>query len=140
MSKQAKEAVTKFYSADNQHKREVLERLLHPECELYWNSSKGFLKLNKKEILELVQHLENDFHSIRAEISHLISKGDQVSIRFTYHVQTIENPEEEVPLAHFIAIWELRDGLMYKGYEMSQLADEDPINIKSFSSSQIRKL
>ena len=55
-----------------------------------------------------------------------------VTIRFTYYVRTIENPDEELPMAHFIAIWEVKDGKMYKGHQISQQADDSPENLDSF--------
>jgi len=44
---------------------------------------------------------------------------------WAYFVRMIENPNEEVPVAHFMAIWEIKDNLMYRGYQMSQPAEED---------------
>ena len=52
------------------------------------------------------------FDSVRCDITHLLEEGDNVTIRFTYFVRTIENPNEEVPVAHFMAIWDIKDGQM----------------------------
>jgi hypothetical protein len=38
-------------------------------------------------------------------------------------------------MAHFIAIWEIKDGKMFKGYQISQAADETPENLSSFLST-----
>ena len=63
---------------------------------------------------------------MRGEITHILEDGNNVTIRYTYFVKTIENPNEEVPVAHFMAIWTIKDDLMYRGYQMSQPAEEDP--------------
>ena len=55
-----------------------------------------------------------------------MEEGNNVTNRFTFYVATIENPTEEMPIAHFVAIWEIKDELMYKGYQMSLPAEESP--------------
>lgn len=139
MSRKAKNAVIAFCGSQIFDDLEQLQELLHDDLEIYWNSSKGFLKLNKGDITELMTNFKKNFHAIRSEISHVFSKDEQVVIRYTYHVHTLENPEEEVPLAHFITIWEIKDDKLYRGYEMSQMAVEDPISLKSFSDFKFQK-
>ena len=51
-----------------------------------------------------------------------------MTIRHHVYVQTIEQPNNEVLLAHFIALWEVKDNKLYRCYEFSQLADEKTIN------------
>src|SRR5690606_7390026 len=126
-----KKVVEAFYTSNFRDLEEV-KNYLHPEAELYWNSSAGFNKMGYDEILNLSAELIKSFLSLRAEVSHLITEKDQVAIRFTYHVKTIENPDEEIPMAHFIAIWSVKDGKLYKGYQISQQADESPENLSSF--------
>jgi ketosteroid isomerase-like protein len=89
------------------------------------------------EMLNLSAELIKSFDSLRAEVSHLLKDKDQVTIRFTYHVRTVENPDEEIPMAHFIAIWQVKDGKLYKGYQISQQADESPENLSSFLRTNI---
>ena len=126
-----KKVVEAFYTSNFRDLEEV-KNYLHPEAELYWNSSAGFNKMGYDEILNLSAELIKSFLSLRAEVSHFITEKDQVAIRFTYHVKTIENPDEEIPMAHFIAIWSVKDGKLYKGYQISQQADESPENLSSF--------
>ena len=40
---------------------------------------------------------------------------------YTHYVNAFENPNEEMVLAHFVVIWEVKDGKLYKGFLMSQL-------------------
>lgn len=129
-----KKVVEDFYKSDFYKNPDTLEEYLHPEAELYWNSSAGFHKMKYEDIVKMVQEISKAFKSLRAEISHLIRKKDMVTIRFTYYVKTIENPDEELPMAHFMAIWQLVDGKMYKGHQMSQQADDSPENMSSFLS------
>lgn len=132
MSVSRKKLVKSFYKSDFYKNPDEVKNYLHPEAELYWNSSVGFNKMNFADIVNLSKNMANSFESLRAEVSHLLKDGDEVTIRFTYHIKTVENPEEEIPMAHFMAIWQIKDDKMYRGYQMSQPADENPENLKSF--------
>lgn len=135
MSSSIKKLVKEFYTGNFYKTPEQVKNYLHPEAELFWNSSAGFNKMNFEDILELSTEMSKSFHSLRAEISHLLRDKDDVSIRFTYHVKTIENPDEEIPMAHFMAIWKIKDDKLYKGYLISQPADETPENLSSFMAT-----
>ncbi|MCF1191703.1 hypothetical protein LRR18_08910 [Mangrovimonas sp. AS39] len=50
---------------------------------------------------------------------------------------TVENDDEETALAHYISIWELKDGKLFKGFEISQLADDDALAANSFSQIKV---
>lgn len=128
--------IESFYTS-NFRDLEQVRSYLHPEAELFWNSSAGFHKMGYEEISNLSAELMKAFISLRAEVSHLLKEKNQITIRFTYHVRTVENPDEEIPMAHFIAIWEVKDGKMYKGYQISQQADESPENLSSFLRTNI---
>ncbi len=130
-----KKIVREFYTSNFYKDPEDVKMYLHPEAELFWNSSAGFNKMNFQDILEMSSEMSKSFHSLRAEISHLLRDKDDVSIRFTYHVKTVENPDEEIPVAHFIAIWKIKDDKLYKGYQISQPADETPENLSSFMTT-----
>jgi len=134
MASRRKKVVENFYKSDVYKNPELLADYLHPDAVLYWNSSSGFHKLTYDGIFNMLKEISKSFYSLRAEISHLIRKKDMVTIRFTYFVKTIENPREEMAMAHFIAIWEIKDDKMYKGYQMSQPADDSPENLSSFLS------
>ena len=134
MAERRKKVVEEFYKSDFYKNPGTLEQYLHPEAELFWNSSSGFHKLRYEDIEKMVQEISKSFYSLRAEISHLIRKKDMVTIRFTYFVKTIENPREEMPMGHFMAIWQIKDDKMYRGHQMSQPADDSPENLSSFLS------
>ena len=136
MSDSPKEVVRGFY--ESVYKSiEALNSFLHPDCELFWNSSKGFSKLDADGIAKLARESSKSFASMRTDFSHLLQDGNFVTARYTYYVKTIENPEEEIPLAHFITIWEVKDGKLFKGHEISQQGDETPLNLKSYLSIKV---
>lgn len=127
-----KKTVRTFYTSSFHENPEEVKNFLHPEAELFWNSSGGFHKMDYQDIVKLSMNMSQSFESLRAEVSHLLKDKNEVTIRFTYHVRTVENPDEEIPMAHFIAIWAVEDGKMVKGYQISQPADENPENLGSF--------
>jgi hypothetical protein len=135
MSLTDKKLVQAFYTSNFYENPEEVKTYLHPEAELYWNSSAGFNKMSFSDVLKMSSDMSKTFQSLRAEISHLLYDKNQVTIRLTYHIKTVENPEEEIPMAHFIAIWEIKDGKLFKGYQISQAADETPENLSSFLST-----
>ena len=132
MSLAPKDCVREFYSSDFYKDPASVKEYLHPEAQLFWNSSAGFHKLGYSEIANLSKELSDSFETLRTDVSHLLNDGNMVTIRFTYYVSTLENPDEEMPMAHFIAIWECRDGKMFKGHQISQQADDSPENLDSF--------
>ena len=137
MNKSPKEIVREFYESDYYKNAETLKHFLHPECELYWNSSNGFRKLDVNGIADIALESSKSFISLRTVFSHLLEDKNFVTARYTYYVRTIESPEEEMPIAHFVTIWELKDGMLYRGHEISQQADDSPLNLKSFSAIKV---
>ncbi len=117
----AKEIVQEFYKSDALLENETVSKLLHNDVVLEWHSSKGFLKLNRQEIINLTTELGKAYVRSKARITHILEEGNTVSVRYSHYVKTIENPREEMLLAHFMVIWELKDNKLYRGYQMSQL-------------------
>ncbi|MDR9457213.1 MAG: nuclear transport factor 2 family protein [Salegentibacter sp.] len=124
MGLSGKEIVENFYTSDFYQDEKVLREFLHPQVELSWYGTTGLKKLNLDEISAISLELAQSFESLRAEVETVISEKGKTAIHFTYHVRTIENPEEEMPLAHFMAIWELKDDKLYRGIQISQLGEE----------------
>lgn len=125
MSINSKSIVRGFYTSDFFNEVENVKKYLHPEMELFWNARTGYSQMSREDIFIMASEASKSFESVRCDITHLLEEGDQVTIRFTYFVRMIEDPNEEVPVAHFMAIWEIKDGQMYRGYQMSQPAEED---------------
>jgi len=118
----AKELVQDFYKSDALIDTAIMGSYLHPEVLLDWNSSKGFLQLKREDILSLSTELSRAYIRSKVRISHIIQEENLVSVRYSHFVKTIENPREEMLLAHFFVIWEIRDDKLFRGYQMSQLS------------------
>lgn len=107
----------------------VLERFFHPEMVLLWNSSDGLSIMHYNDLVEFFSEIRRTYQDFRVEISHLLEDDTYVTIRYKYYVRTMENPDEELGIAHFIAIWEVKDDKMYRGYQVSQpVTDNDDTN------------
>jgi len=118
----AKQIVEKFYKSDALINSEVLKEYLHPDIILEWNSSKGFVELNYNTLIDLSIELSKAYMRSKVRISHIVTENDLVSVRYSHFVKTIENPREEMLLAHFIVIWQIKEGKLFRGYQMSQLS------------------
>lgn len=118
---EAKELVYNFYKSAGILSKNYCLEVLHDDVLLEWHSSKGFLTLDRQDILALSKDLRQSYFALRAEVEQVLCEKDTVTIRYTYYVRTLENPDEEMILAAFIAVWEVKDDKMYRGYQMSQL-------------------
>ena len=118
----AKEIVQKFYKSDALIDSNVIKDFLHPEVIVEWNSSKGFVELNYDSLINLSAELSKAYVRSKVRISHILSENDLISVRYSHFVKTIENPREEMLLAHFIVIWQIKDNKLFRGYQMSQLS------------------
>ena len=119
---QPKEIVLEFYKSDVILNKTEVSEFLHPDIMVDWNSSKGFIQMNKEDILKLTEELSRAYIRSKIRISHIIEEDNTVAVRYSHFVKTIENPREEMLLAHFFVIWEIKDGKLYKGFQMSQFS------------------
>jgi hypothetical protein len=117
----AKEIVQNFYKSDVLLETTTVRELLHPEVILEWHSSQGLLHLNFDDIIELSSELGKAYIRSKSKISHILEEDGVVSVRYSHYVKTIENPREEMLLAHFVVIWEVKNEKLYRGFQMSQL-------------------
>lgn len=116
-----KELVVEYYESGAYRTAEGIDRLIHDEVIVQWHSSKGYLQLEKNDILTFAAELDKSYSSQRLFVSHIISENDLVTVRYTHYVNPFESPADEMILAHFVVIWEVKDNQLYKGYLMSQL-------------------
>ncbi|HBC05820.1 MAG TPA: nuclear transport factor 2 family protein [Aequorivita sp.] len=129
MSKKAKQIVRDFYRSDILRDDTVLERFFHPELVLIWNSANGLSIMNYEDIVNFFGEVRRSYNDLRIEVSHLLADDNHVTIRYKYYIRTMENPDEELGIAHFIAIWEVKDDKLYRGYQVSQpVTDKDDTN------------
>lgn len=117
-----KKLVQDFYKSDALINSEVMDTFLHPDVLLNWNSGSGFIKMNRDDLLAMTSDLNKSYIRTKARISHLLKDGDSVTVRYSHYIKTIENPREEMLIAHVFVIWEIRDGKLFRGYQMSQFS------------------
>ncbi|AVI52035.1 hypothetical protein C5O00_13080 [Pukyongia salina] len=126
MSKNAKEIVRSFYQSDILKDDTVLEKFMHKDMVLIWNSADGLSIMHYDDLVEFFAEVRRSYHDLRIEVSHLLQDDKHITIRYKYYIRTIENPDEELGIAHFIAIWEIKDDQLYRGYQVSQpVTDKD---------------
>ncbi|MBU3680921.1 MAG: nuclear transport factor 2 family protein [Flavobacterium sp.] len=117
----AKKIVLDFYKSDALINPEVMETFLHPAIQVEWRSSRGTINMDRQDILELASELGKAYVRSKVRISQLVKEGDTVAVYYSHYIKTVENPREEMLLAHFMAFWEVKDNQLYKGYQISQL-------------------
>jgi hypothetical protein len=117
----AKKIIQEFYKSDALIDSDLIQKYLHPEILLDWQNSKGFMQLNFSEIIVMTEKLSKSYIRSKAKITHIIQEGNKVAIHYSHYIKTIENPREEILLAHFSVIWELKDNLLFRGHQLSQL-------------------
>ena len=117
----AKKIILDFYKSDAFINPEVFETFLHPEVIVDWNSSKGFIQMKQEDLLALASELSRSYIRSKVIISHIVKEGNLISVRYSHSVKTIENPREDILLANFMVIWELKDDKLYRGFQMSQM-------------------
>ena len=126
--------VKNFYDSDLANDETIVAKYFHKECELHWNSSHGYMLLKYNDIVTFFEGTRKAYNSLRFDFSHVLKDEQFVTSRHTLFANTIENPDEEVALAHFIAIWEVKDEKLYRCHEMSQQADQRIVNSESFKA------
>ena len=134
-----KELVKSFYESDFYKNAGVLKSFIHPDCELFWSSSAGFVKFNYNDIIQHGVRMASSFKELRPEISHILSEDSFVTVRYTYYAILYDQPEDEICLAHFISIWEVKDNMLFRCHEMSQMADEKAVDNNAYLSMKFSK-
>jgi predicted SnoaL-like aldol condensation-catalyzing enzyme len=132
MSKTAKEIVKKFYRSNILKDDMILETYFHPDLILIWNSANGLSIMNFDDLMTFFTEIRRTYVDLRIEVSHVLADDNHVTIRYKYYVRTFENPDEEMGISHFIAIWEVKDGKMYRGYQVSQPVTENDDTEESY--------
>lgn len=117
----SKKFVQDFYKSDALINSDVMSTFLHPDAKLEWHSSTGFKQLKREEMIALAAELGKAYVRSKARITHLLKDGEQIAVRYSHYIKTIENPREEMLLAHFMVIWEIKDNLLHRGFQISQL-------------------
>ncbi|MEO8934490.1 MAG: nuclear transport factor 2 family protein, partial [Xanthomarina sp.] len=67
-----KELLKQLYNTDIIANKEFVEQFYHKDCELHWNSSKGFRISKFEDISRFFKIIRENYISIRYEVSHLL--------------------------------------------------------------------
>lgn len=132
-----KELVKSFYESDLANDLSLIDIFYHRDCKLYWNSSKGFCERDFNDIYTFFKSITQSYNNLRFQLSHLLEEGNNVTTRYTLYAKTIESSDEEIPLAHYISITEVKDNKIYRVFEMSQPADRTTLESISFSEIKV---
>ena len=117
----AKDIVKEYYSSGAYRDPERMARFLHDDVQIDWYSTQGYRRMGKDDLIGIVREMQSSYADARLDISHLVAENDTVASRYSHYVYPIESPNEEMLLAHFSVIWEVKDKRMYRGFVMSQL-------------------
>ncbi len=116
----SKKMVLDFYKSDALINSEVIKEYIHPDIIVDWNNSEGFTQMNYDSIINFTEVMSKAYVRSKVRISHVVSKKDLVSVRYSHFAKTIENPREEMLLGHFMVIWEIKDDKLFRGFQISQ--------------------
>lgn len=128
----AKDIVRAFYRSDILKDKTVVNRFFHKDVVLIWNSADGLAIMHFDDLVKFFAEISRTYFDLRIEVSHLLADDNHVTIRYKYYVKTLENPDEELGIAHFIAIWEIKDDQMYRGYQVSQPVTDNDDTTESY--------
>tara|TARA_R100000935_G_scaffold1439_1_gene4486 strand:+ start:36508 stop:36921 length:414 start_codon:yes stop_codon:yes gene_type:complete len=137
MSTSAKDIVKNFYRTDILKDESVVETFFHKEIELIWNSTDGLSILHYTDLVNFFAEARRSYNDLRIEVSHVLEDDGHVTIRYKYYIRTMENPDEELGIAHFICIWEVKDGKLYRGYQVSQPATDKDDTTESYGRVKV---
>lgn len=116
-----KKIIKAFYKSDAFINVDEMKHFLHEDFQLEWQSSKGFVKMNKEEALVFTKEMSISYIRTKVKIHSLLKDKNEVAIRYSHFVKTVENPREDMLLAHIFAIFEIKDEKLYRCFQMSQL-------------------
>jgi hypothetical protein len=119
MSATAKKIVKNFLDSDVFVHPEAFSSHLHPDLKVHWHASSGYREFNYEDYFRISQSTASSYESIRSEITHMISEKDEVAVRFTVYVRTVENPREEIPIGYFISIFRTLEGKIVEIHQTS---------------------
>ncbi|MGB5983365.1 MAG: nuclear transport factor 2 family protein [Nonlabens sp.] len=119
MSATAKKIVRKFLDSDVFVDPNSFAEYMHEELKVHWHASSGYREFNYEDYNRLSKSTASSYESMRTEVSHMISDKNEVAVRFTVYVRTIENPREEIPVGYFISIFQIEDGKIINIHQTS---------------------
>ena len=74
-----KQFILDFYKNDLILNKSEVSEFLHDDLMIEWNSSKGFVQMNKQDVLNLSDELSKAYVRSKMRITHLIEEKDTES-------------------------------------------------------------
>lgn len=112
--------IEQLYQEDGLRNKEYLDSILDTDFKLEWDSSVGSRVMSRSEVLEMAEELKTNYHVSKTSILNLVSDKDKLVVQYLHHVSTIENPKELFTIAKVVVIWDIENGKIVKGYQMSK--------------------
>jgi len=137
MSKSSREIIRDFYQRDLLNDNQLIKDFFHKDISIYWNGSEGLTIMNINDLESFINSIKKSYAELRVEISHLLAQRNFVTVRHNYYVRTYENIDEEIGVAHFMAIWELKDGKIIRGHLITQPASKNGDFRKGYEAVKI---
>ncbi|EGV44779.1 nuclear transport factor 2 family protein [Bizionia argentinensis JUB59] len=129
----SKALIKSFFESDLANDPALIEQFYHKDCLIYWNSSKGLSERNFEDISNFFEGVRESYESLRFDLTHLLKEDKIITARYTLYASTIESNADEIPIAHYISIFHLKDNKIHRAYEISQPADKDTIASEAYS-------
>ncbi len=134
----SKQLVKAFYDSDLANDSSIVSEFFHKDCELHWTSSHGFALLKYIDVVTFFDGIRKSYNNLRFEFTHIVEANEFVATRHTLCGNTIEDPDLEISLGHFSALWEVKNHKLYRCYEISQKVDEnDSVSMNSYQEIKI---
>lgn len=116
----SREIVEKLYNEDGLRNRDFLDKILHQNLVLDWESSIGLRTMSKNEILDMADELKANYQESRVSIIDNVITDNKIVVRYTHQVSSIENPNELFTIAKVLVIWDVENEQITKGFQMSK--------------------
>lgn len=125
---QEKNSVIDFLESDYYKQPHLLNQYFHQKAVINWRTSESYYELDLDGFAKLTQNMGKSFTTMTAEFHDVVCDNDKIVTNFTYFIESIES-EDLHALAHFMAIWKLKDHKIIQAEIMSLPAD-DEIEVK----------
>ncbi|MFD2907842.1 nuclear transport factor 2 family protein [Flavobacterium ardleyense] len=115
-----REKIEFLFKDDGMRNEQFLKELIHEDFKLEWDSSSGNSISDKSFILNLSDAINANYEISYFEISHIIEENNQIVVKYSHKVATIENPKEIMLITKAVAIWTFEEGKITNGYLISK--------------------
>lgn len=133
----SKDLIKSFYESDLSNDATLIDAFYHKDCLIHWNSSQGYTEMDFKDVSNFFKGVRESYDNLRFEITHLLEDDNAVTVRYTLYANTIESQADEMPIAHYICIHQVKDNKIYRSFEISQPADKDSLDSEAYSQIKI---